>query len=74
MFKWYRRLISPFIHALAGAGSGCRFQPTCSEYCEEAVHKLGLVQGLFYGIKRVLKCHPFHPGGWDPIPVKNQHE
>ncbi len=46
----------------------CRFTPSCSQYCLEAVEKYGLARGLFLGLKRISKCHPFHPGGHDPVP------
>ncbi|NLS45260.1 MAG: membrane protein insertion efficiency factor YidD [Firmicutes bacterium] len=46
----------------------CRFYPTCSAYAYEAVSKYGPLKGTYIAIKRVLKCHPFHPGGWDPVP------
>ncbi len=45
----------------------CRFYPTCSQYFIQAVEKYGAVKGSFLGIKRILKCHPFHPGGYDPL-------
>lgn len=46
----------------------CRFYPTCSEYMKQAIQKYGVLKGGFLGIKRILKCHPFHPGGYDPVP------
>lgn len=46
----------------------CRFYPTCSEYMKQAVNKYGLIKGGYLGIKRILKCHPFHEGGYDPVP------
>ncbi len=46
----------------------CRFYPTCSEYMKQAIIKYGVLKGGFLGIKRILKCHPFHPGGYDPVP------
>ncbi len=46
----------------------CRFHPTCSEYLKQAIRKYGLIKGLFLGIKRILHCHPFNKGGYDPVP------
>ena len=46
----------------------CRFRPTCSEYTYEAVERFGVIKGSILGGKRILKCHPFHEGGWDPVP------
>lgn len=47
--------------------SVCRFTPTCSEYTKQAILKYGLVKGLWFGTKRICKCHPFHSGGYDPL-------
>ena len=47
-------------------GRQCRFYPSCSNYCMQAVRKYGVVSGLIRSVTRVLKCHPFHPGGYDP--------
>lgn len=57
----YRRFISPI------KSGKCRFYPTCSEYAVQAVEKYGAAKGMLMVIKRVLKCHPFHPGGYDPV-------
>ena len=58
----YQRLISPILPP------SCRFTPTCSEYAYQAIAKYGLVKGVWLGLNRLLRCHPFHPGGYDPIP------
>ena len=46
----------------------CRFYPTCSQYTKEAIIKYGVIKGGFLGIKRISKCHPMNPGGYDPVP------
>lgn len=48
--------------------SVCRFQPTCSKYTMDAIEKYGITKGIYLGAKRILKCHPGHPGGYDPVP------
>jgi len=58
----YKNMISPFFP------SQCRFYPTCSEYTRQAIIKYGAIKGIFLFLKRILKCHPFHPGGYDPVP------
>lgn len=62
LIKIYRKFLSPMM------GSACRYLPTCSEYCEEAIKKYGPLKGLKMGVMRVLRCHPFHSGGYDPLP------
>ena len=49
-------------------GPRCRFYPTCSSYCIEALQKHGLFKGLALGVARIGRCHPWHPGGYDPVP------
>ncbi|SET38177.1 hypothetical protein SAMN05421676_104239 [Salinibacillus kushneri] len=66
LIKFYRKFISPM------KAPTCRFQPTCSEYALEAYKRFGVIKGTYLTIKRILKCHPFHPGGFDPVPEK-QH-
>lgn len=48
-------------------GRQCRFYPTCSEYSKQAINKYGAIKGLYLSIKRILKCHPLHKGGYDPL-------
>ena len=57
----YKYLISPLL------GNNCRFLPTCSEYTKDSIVKFGLVKGCWLGLKRILKCHPWGKGGYDPI-------
>jgi putative membrane protein insertion efficiency factor len=57
----YKRWISPFLP------SACRFYPTCSEYMMQAVEAHGVVRGVWKGLRRIARCHPFHEGGFDPV-------
>jgi len=66
--RLYRLLISPLLHFLAGPGAGCRFEPTCSRYFEQAVREHGAFRGIWLGLKRLLRCHPWGPHGYDPVP------
>jgi len=47
---------------------GCRFHPSCSEYTYQAIFKYGVIKGSYLGLKRILRCHPLSPGGYDPVP------
>ena len=62
LLRIYRYAISPLL------GRSCRFHPSCSEYAVEAVERHGAWRGGWLAIKRVGRCHPFHPGGYDPVP------
>jgi putative membrane protein insertion efficiency factor len=62
LIRCYQVLISPLL------GGHCRFYPSCSRYTYQAINKHGVLKGIFLGGKRLLKCHPFHPGGVDLIP------
>ena len=61
LIRLYQVIISPLL------GQRCRFYPSCSQYMIEAIEKKGLLRGMWMGLLRILKCHPFHPGGYDPI-------
>ncbi|MDD2484239.1 MAG: membrane protein insertion efficiency factor YidD [Eubacteriales bacterium] len=61
LVRGYQKIISPLFPPT------CRFYPTCSTYFIQAVEKYGACKGTFIGMKRILKCHPFHPGGYDPL-------
>ncbi len=61
LIRIYQKFISPL------KGQTCRFYPTCSEYSVQALKKYGFMSGSWKSIKRISKCHPFHPGGHDPV-------
>ncbi len=60
MIIGYQKFLSPLL------GANCRFHPSCSHYTRQAIEKYGVVRGIWKGIFRILRCHPWHPGGFDP--------
>jgi len=67
VIKFYKYFISPVL------GSHCRYEPSCSEYTHQAITAYGIFKGSWMGLKRILRCHPWHEGGYDPIPDE-QHD
>ncbi|MCY0878123.1 MAG: membrane protein insertion efficiency factor YidD [Firmicutes bacterium] len=62
LIRFYQRFVSPL------TPPSCRYIPTCSQYAVESVSKYGAVKGLWLAAKRISRCHPFHEGGYDPVP------
>jgi len=62
VFWLYRVFISPVL------GAGCRFEPSCSHFAEQAIDRHGFFRGVGFALARIGRCHPFHPGGYDPVP------
>jgi putative membrane protein insertion efficiency factor len=63
MIRGYQRYISRY------TPPSCRFEPTCSNYTLQAIEIHGVIRGIWLGSGRILRCHPFHPGGYDPVPL-----
>ncbi|HEY0078197.1 MAG TPA: membrane protein insertion efficiency factor YidD [Pyrinomonadaceae bacterium] len=61
LLRFYKAAISPLLPP------ACRFVPTCSEYAQEAIARHGAMRGGWMSVRRLLRCHPFHPGGYDPV-------
>jgi uncharacterized protein len=58
----YQKTLSPLL------GNACRFEPPCSRYAAESIRRFGALRGSYLGVRRILRCHPFHEGGFDPVP------
>lgn len=68
LLRGYQLFVSPVL------GPRCRFHPSCSQYAREAVTEHGALMGAYLAVRRLCRCHPFHPGGYDPVPPKGQPE
>jgi putative membrane protein insertion efficiency factor len=62
MLRGYQYAIRPLL------GANCRFYPSCSDYAREAIDRHGATKGCWMALRRVMRCHPYHPGGYDPVP------
>lgn len=68
LIRFYQVLLSPLL------GPHCRFYPSCSQYSLEAFRRFGFIKGAYLTVRRLLKCHPLHPGGFDYVPERNEQQ
>jgi putative membrane protein insertion efficiency factor len=62
LLRGYQYAVRPLL------GANCRFYPSCSDYAKDAIERHGALRGLWLAVRRIAKCHPYHPGGFDPVP------
>lgn len=70
LISLYQSILSPMKSAIFGANCGCRFYPSCSAYGKEAFAQHGFLKGFYLTAARIFRCHPFHSGGYDPVPSR----
>lgn len=68
----YQRTLSPALPVIFGPACGCRFYPTCSHYAAGSIRTHGVIVGLWLAVRRLVKCTPLHPGGFDPVPPRHR--